>query len=144
MEKNIKAEQDRLKKEREDQRKERESRRNDRKVEQEKSRQERENWRNDRKAEQEKYYETIKQEREAFNKKISLLEQQKKDLEVALKNAKAESNQSTEKKSNVVKFTPNVEKKEVNAEGKTAPIIKIEPKVDGVVDDYEVEVKKPA
>lgn len=143
-EKELKSQEEKFKKEREDWR-------NDRKAEQEKSRKEREDWRNSRKAEQEKYFETIKQERESlnkqkdeFNKRISLLEKEKKDLESALKDAKAEANEA---KAKVVKFTPSVEKKEVNTEGKTAPIIKVEPKVEGkwaTTEGEKVEIKKSA
>ena len=144
-----------FKKEKENRKKEKENRLNERKAEREKHyatlKQEREDWRNSRKAEQEKYHETIKKEREAlnkqkdeFNNRISLLEKEKKNLEAALKNAKTEAEEA---KNNVVKFTPKVEKKEVNTESKAAPTIKIEPKPDGkwaTNDGEQVEIKNAA
>lgn len=150
-EKDIKDYEEKIKKDKEDWKKERENRRNDRKAEQEKSKKEREDWRNKTKAEQEKAYQSIKQEREAFskqkeefNKRISLLEQEKKNLEEALKSAKTEASENIDKKANTVKFTPKVEKKEVNDGGKPAEIIKINPKPDTKWTTGEWEIKQAA
>jgi len=136
-EKTLKSQEDNLNKERENRKIEKEKWLNNTKTEQDKLKAERENRRNERKAEQEKIFQSIKQERETFskqkeefNKRISLLEQEKKNLEEALKSAKTEASENMDKKTNIVKFTPKVEKKETNDGSKPAEIIKMNSKTD--------------